>query len=100
MCHKNVALAFEKLNSYLLDVKEWMSSSMLKLNPDKVYHAQLKKLDPYLPFRIFGNFVHLAVVVTNLLSGLILIYPLLILSAISVRHASFRFVISDGLDNT
>ena len=66
--HQNVALAFDKLNSCLLDVQEWMSSCMLKLNPDKtqfiifVSHAQLKKLDPYLPVRIFGNFMHPAVV--------------------------------------
>ena len=45
---------------------------MLKLNPDKTEfiilgsHAQLKKLDPYLPVKIFGNFMHPAVVVKNL----------------------------------
>ena len=45
---------------------------MLKLNPDKTEliifgsHAQLKKLDPYLPVRIFGNFMHPAVIVKNL----------------------------------
>ena len=44
---------------------------MLKLNPDKtefiifISHTQLKKLAPYLPVRIFGNFMHPAVV-TNL----------------------------------
>ena len=71
MSHKNAALAFDKLNSCLLDVQKWMLSSMLKLNPDKTEfiifgsHAQLKKLDPYLPFRIFVNFMHPAVV-TNL----------------------------------
>ena len=69
---KNAALAFNKLNSCLLDVQKWMSSSMLKLNPDKTEfiifgsHAQLKKLDPYLPVKIFGNFMHPAVVVKNL----------------------------------
>ena len=37
-------------------------SSVLKLNPEKTEfiifgsHAQLKKLDSYLPVRIFGNF--------------------------------------------
>ena len=72
MSHKNAALAFDKLNSCLLNVQEWMSSSVLKLNPDKTEfiilgsHAQLKKLDPYLPVRIFGNFMHPAVVVKNL----------------------------------
>ena len=72
MSHKNAALAFDKLNSCLLDVQKWMSSSKVKLNPDKTEfiifgsHAQLKKSDPYLPVRIFGNFIHPAVVVKNL----------------------------------
>ena len=45
--HKNPALAFDKLNSCLLDVQQWMSSSILQLNPDKAEfiifgsHAQL-----------------------------------------------------------
>ena len=39
--YKNAALAIDKLNSCLLDVQEWMSSSVLKLNPDRVgSHAQ------------------------------------------------------------
>ena len=64
MSHTNAALAFDKLNSCLLDLQEWMSSSMLKLNPDNTefiicgFHAQLKKLDPYLPVRTFVNYVH------------------------------------------
>ena len=72
MSHKNAAPAFDKLNSCLLDVQEWMSSSMLKLNPYKTEfiifgsQAQLKKFDPYFPVRIFGNFMHPAVVVKNL----------------------------------
>ena len=71
MSHNNARLAFDKLNSCLLDVHKWMSSSMLKLNPDKKFiifgsHAQFKKLDPYLPVRIFGNFMHPAVVIKNL----------------------------------
>ena len=50
MSHKNAALAFDKPNLCLLNVQEWMSSSMLKLNPDKTEfiifgsHAQLKKI--------------------------------------------------------
>ena len=83
-----------------------MSSSMLKLNPDKTEfiifgsHAQLKKLDPYLPVKIFGNFMHPTVVLRTLVSGLMLIFPLLTMSAIFVRHASFKFVISGGLEST
>ena len=69
---KNVTSAFNKLNSCLQDVQEWMSSSMLKLNPEKTKfiifgsHAQLKKLDSYLPVRIFGKLLHPSAVVKNL----------------------------------
>ena len=70
-----------------------MSSSMLKLNPDKTEfmifgsHAQRKKLDPYLPVRILGNFIHPAVVVKTLVSGLILISLFLIMSAKDMHHS-------------
>ena len=61
-----------KKNSCLLDVQEFISSSMLKLNSDKlefiifVCHAQLKKKAPYLPVRIFDNLMHPVVLVKNL----------------------------------
>ena len=58
-------------------------------------HAQLNKLDPHLPIRIFGNLMHAAVVVKNLCVCLMLTSPLLIMSAIFLRHASFKCVISD-----
>ena len=83
-----------------------MSSSMLKLNPDKTEfiifgsHAQLKKLDPYLPVKIFGNCMHPAVVVKNLGVWFDANFSLLTMSAIFVRHASFKFVISGGLEST
>ena len=35
MSHMNASAAFDKLNRCLQDVKEWMSASKLKLNPDK-----------------------------------------------------------------
>ena len=35
LSHKNASAAFEQLNRCLDDVKEWMSSSKLRLNPDK-----------------------------------------------------------------
>ena len=82
-----------------------MPSIMLKINPDKTvfiilgFYAQIKKLDPYLPVRIFGNFMHQAVVVKKP-SGLMLISPLLIIAAIFITHASFKFVISGGLHST
>ena len=49
-----------------------MSSNIVKLNPEKTefiifgYHAQIKKLDSYLPVRIFGKFLHPSAVVKNL----------------------------------
>ena len=35
LSQRNASAAFEKLNRCLDDVKEWMSTSKLKLNPDK-----------------------------------------------------------------
>ena len=35
LSHINASAAFNKLNRCLQDVKEWMSASKLKLNPDK-----------------------------------------------------------------
>ena len=35
LSHMNTSAAFDKLNRCLQDVKEWMSASKLKLNPDK-----------------------------------------------------------------
>ena len=35
LSHKNASAAFEQLNRCLDDVKQWMSTSKLKLNPDK-----------------------------------------------------------------
>ena len=35
LAHNNVPQAFEKLNSCLMDVKDWISKIKLKLNPQK-----------------------------------------------------------------
>ena len=35
LSHRNASAAFDTLNRCLQDVKEWMSASKLKLNPDK-----------------------------------------------------------------
>ena len=53
--------AFEKLNRCLDDVKEWMSTSKLKLNPDKTEFiifgskGQRDKLKACFPIHILGN---------------------------------------------
>ena len=72
LSYKNATSAFDKLNSCLRDVQEWMSSSMPKLNPQKSEfirfgsHAQLKKLGSHLPVMIFGKLLHPSAVVKNL----------------------------------
>ena len=51
------------MNYCLQDVQEWMSSSMLILNPDKMEffvvrsHTRLKKLDSHLPVRRVCSFI-------------------------------------------
>ena len=58
---KNASAAFEKLNRSLDDVKEWMSTSKLKLNPDKTEFIifgskrQRDKLKACFPIDILGN---------------------------------------------
>ena len=64
--HKNAALAFVKLNSCLLDVQEWMSSSMVKLNQqNRVYHLwiscstqEIRSLPPFFFFFFFFFFIN------------------------------------------
>ena len=61
LSHKNASAAFEKLNRCLDDVKEWMSTSKLKLNPDKTEFIifgskrQRDKLKACFPIDILGN---------------------------------------------
>ena len=58
---KKVYAAFEKLNKCLDDVKEWMSTSKLKLNPDKTKFIisgskrQRDKLKACFPTDILGS---------------------------------------------
>ena len=61
LSQKNAYAAFEKLNRCLDDVKEWMSTSKLKLNPDKTKFIifgskrQWDKLKACFPIDILGN---------------------------------------------
>ena len=58
---QNASVAFEKLNRCLDDVKEWMSTSKLKLNPDKTEFIifgskrQTDKLKACFVIDILGN---------------------------------------------
>ena len=58
---KNVSAAFEQFNRCLNDVKEWMSTSKLKLNPDKTEFIilgskrQRDKLKACFPIDILGG---------------------------------------------
>ena len=72
LSHKNASAAFEKLNRCLDDVKEWMSTSKLKLNPDKTEFIifgskrQRDKLKACFPIDILGNSLCPADLVKNL----------------------------------
>ena len=102
LSYKNATSAFDKLDSCLQDVQEWMSSSMLKLDPEKTEfiifasHAHLKKLDSHLPVRIFGKLLYPSAVIKKLCVWFDANFPLLIMSSVFVRLAAFRCVISGG----
>ena len=61
LSQKKASAAFEQLNRCLNYVKEWMSTSKLKLNPDKtefiifVLKRQRDKLKACFPIDIFGS---------------------------------------------
>ena len=61
LSQKNASAAFEQLNRFLNDVKEWMSTSKLKLNPDKTEFIifgskkQRDKLKACFPIDILGR---------------------------------------------
>ena len=61
LSQNNSSAAFEKLNRCLDDIKEWMSASKLKLNPDKTEFIvfgskrQRDKLKAYFPSTILGS---------------------------------------------
>ena len=61
LSQKSSSAAFEKLNRCLDDIKEWMSTSELKLNPDKTEFIifgskrQRDKLKASFPIDILGN---------------------------------------------
>ena len=68
----NASAAFDKLNRCLQDVKEWMSASKLKLNPDKTEFTffgskkQRERLNACFPIDILGNTLHPTESVRNL----------------------------------
>ena len=61
LSQKNLFAAFEQLNRCLDDVKEWVSTSKLKLNPDKTeliefgLKRQSDKVKAYFPNTITGS---------------------------------------------
>ena len=72
LLHMNASAAFDKLNRCLQDVKEWMSASKLKLNPDKTEFIlfgskkQRERLNVCFPIDILGNPLHPSKSVRNL----------------------------------
>ena len=63
LTHKNVASALDKLSHCLEDVKRWLSTNKLKLNPDKTEFivfgskSQREKLNQSFPVNILGNLI-------------------------------------------
>ena len=92
----NASDAFEKLNRYLQDVKEWMSASKLKLNPDKTefIHFSSKKqrerLNACFPIDILGNLFIPPSQSGTWVCGLTLIFPSLNMSRMLVKTALFN----------
>ena len=72
LSYMNASAAFDKLNRCHQDVKEWMSASKLKLNPDKTEFIlfgskqQSERLNACFPIDILGNPVHPTKSVRNL----------------------------------
>ena len=72
LTHKNVASALDKLSCCLEDVKRWLSTNKLKLNPDKTEFivfgskSQREKLNHSFPVNILGNLISPADVVRKL----------------------------------
>ena len=72
LTHKNVASALDKLSHYLEDVKRWLSTNKLKLNPDKTEFivfgskSQREKLNHSFPVNILGNLISPIDAVRNL----------------------------------
>ena len=68
----NSSAAFENLNRFLDDIKEWMSASKLKLTPDKTEFIvfgskrQRDKFKAYFPSTILGSPLYPAEWVKNL----------------------------------
>ena len=72
LTHKNAASALDKLSRCLEDVKRWLSTNKLKLNPDKTEFivfgskSQREKLNHSFPVNILGNFISPVDAVRNL----------------------------------
>ena len=72
LTHKNVASALDKLSHCLEDIKRWLSTNKLKLNPDRTEFivfgskSQREKLNQSFPVNILGNLISPTDAVRNL----------------------------------
>ena len=73
LTHKNVASALDKLSHCLENVKRWLCTNKLKLNPDKTEFivfgskSQREKLNQSFPVNILGNLISPIDAVRNLI---------------------------------
>ena len=93
LSHMNASAAFDKLNRCLQDVKEWMSASKLKLNPEFIRFGskkQRERLNVCFPIDILGNPLHPPSQSGTWVCGLTLIFLSLNTSRMFVKVALFH----------
>ena len=101
LSQQNASAAFEKLNRCLFDVKEWMSTSKLKLNPDKTAFIifgskrQKDKVKACFQIDILGSPLCPVDSLKILVCGLIQIFPCPSMLRMSAKVVLLNSVISD-----
>ena len=101
LSQKNASAAFEQLNRCLNDVKEWMSNSKLKLNPDKTEFIifgskrQRDKFKACFPIDIFGSTLALLTQSGIWVCGSIQIFPCPSMFRMSAKVILSDYLISD-----
>ena len=95
LTHKHATPAFERLKNCFDDVRKWLSVNKLKLNPDKTEFILIGSKNVRTKLGNFSQLIylvpscHLLRQLGTLVSGLILIFPSLAMSGISVRPVLF-----------
>ena len=101
LSQKNASATFEKLNRCLDDVKEWMSTSRLKLNPDKtvfiIFDSKRQRASWKHVFQLISWAVHSALLIQSQIGvcGSIQIFPYPSTFRMSAKVVLLNSMISD-----